>query len=206
MINNLFMNKQKQIDQLIYLFSRLPGLGRRSAMRIVLHLLSDKETRLETLIKSLNLTSNSIKTCQICGNLDNQDICYICSDPLRDSSLIAIVENVADLWAIERCKAFNGKYHVVGTNLSAISGNSPELLKLSKLKNRISNNDIVEIIIALSSTLDGQTTSFYISEYFKDYKVKFSKLASGIPIGGELDYLDEGTLNAALSLRQPFDR
>jgi recombination protein RecR len=200
------MNKQKQIDQLIYLFSRLPGLGRRSAMRIVLHLLSDKETRLETLVKSLNLASNSIKICQICGNLDNQDICYICSDPTRNNTIIAIVENVADLWAIERCKAFDGKYHIIGTSLSAISGNSPELLKLSKLKDQIINNNIIEIIIALSSTLDGQTTSFYISEYFKEYKIKFSKLASGVPIGGELDYLDEGTLNAAMSLRQPFDR
>jgi recombination protein RecR len=199
------MNKQKQIDQLIYLFSRLPGLGRRSAMRIVLHLLDDKEKRLDTLVNSLNLTSRSIKSCQICGNLDNQEICYICSDQTRDSSTISIVENVADLWAIERCKTFLGKYHVIGTNLSAISGNSPELLKLSKLKSRLLNDSITEIIIALSSTLDGQTTAFYISEYFKDHNIKFSRLASGIPIGGELDYLDEGTLSAALSLRQPFD-
>ena len=199
------MNKQKQIDQLIYLFSRLPGLGRRSAMRIVLHLLSDREKRLETLVNSLNLTSKAIKNCEVCGNLDSHDVCYICSDEKRDSLIIAIVENVADLWAIERCKAFNGKYHVLGTNLSAISGNSPELLKLSKLKSRIMPDKVIEIIIALSSTLDGQTTAFYISEYFKGYNIKFSRLASGIPIGGELDYLDEGTLSAALSLRQPFD-
>jgi recombination protein RecR len=198
-------NKQKQIDQLIYLFSRLPGLGRRSAMRIVLHLLSDKEKRLETLVNSLNITAKSIKQCEVCGNLDSQDICYICSDQSRDSFTIAIVENVADLWAIERCKAFHGKYHVIGTNLSAISGNSPELLKLSKLKSRLLNDQVSEIIIALSSTLDGQTTSFYISEYLKDCNIKFSRLASGIPIGGELDYLDEGTLSAALHLRQPFD-
>ena len=200
------MNKQKQIDQLIYLFSRLPGLGKRSATRIVLYMLSDKEKRLETLVNSLKLTSHSIRSCNICGNLDSSDICYICSDINRDPSIIAIVENVADLWAIERCKTFKGKYHVIGTNLSAISGNSPNSLKLTKLTSRIKEEAQLEIIIALSSTLDGQTTAFYISEYFKDYKnLKFSRLASGIPIGGELDYLDEGTLSVALSLRQPFD-
>ena len=132
----------------------------------------------------LNIATKSIKNCHICGNLGSSDKCDICLDESRDSSIIAIVENIADLWAIERSKSFNGRYHVLGTNLSTISVNSPEMLKLDVLKQRIEKENIKEIIIALSTNLDGQTTSYYISEYLKGSKAGFSRLASGIPIGG----------------------
>jgi recombination protein RecR len=194
-----------QIEQLIYIFSKLPSLGPRSARRIVLHLLQDKEIRLNSLIQSLNAVSESIYECIYCGNIDTSEHCDICIDKKRDTSVIAIVETVAELWAIERSGIFFGRYHVLGKNSSNIASKyDPSELKLHKLLDRIIQNQVQELIIATNSTIDGQTCSYLITEYFKEYNIKISKLASGIPIGGEIDYLDEGTLSAALNSRIIF--
>lgn len=198
------MTKANDIEQLIYVFSKLPGMGPRSARRIVLHLLKDKETRMESLITSLKNAADNVQKCKICNNLDSCNPCSICESSMRDKSSIAIVETVADLWAIERSNMFKGYYHVLGGVLSATSSNTPDQLGLNKLKTRIIDNGFKEVIIATNSTLDGQTTAFYITDMLKDLDIKITRLASGIPIGGELDYLDEGTLSAAFSLRQPF--
>jgi recombination protein RecR len=198
------MNPKSEIQQLIYLFSKLPGLGQRSARRIVLHLLQDKDVRLKGLIDSLSYAESKIIKCTICGNIDSSNICYICSAGDRDKTIIAIVETVAELWAIERSCIFNGQYHVLGSSLSATLNQNTEALRLFELMDRCKANKIQELIIATNATLDGQTTAYFITEYFKDHQIKISRLASGIPIGGELDYLDEGTLAASISLRQPF--
>jgi recombination protein RecR len=199
------MTKKNEIDQLIYIFSKLPGLGPRSARRLILHLLKDKETRMKTLINSLSDAYDKIVECHVCRNLDIISPCRICTKSERDQEIIAIVETVADLWAIERSNMFKGMYHVLGGVLSAGQGNTPAELGLHELKNRIEENQVQEIIIATNSTLEGQTTAFFITDFFKDQKIKISRLASGIPIGGELDYLDEGTLTAALASRQLFE-
>lgn len=198
------MQKNSGPDQLIYLFSKLPGLGTRSARRIVLHLLQDKELRLKGLIEGLEDAANKINICNLCGNVDYSEICGICMDKTRSDALIAIVETVAELWALERSDTFRGRYHVLGNNLSDSSTRNPESLKLHKLLERCINNKTEEIIIATNSTLDGQTTAYFITEFFKSTPVKISRLASGIPIGGELDYLDEGTLTAAFESRKEF--
>jgi recombination protein RecR len=197
------MDNNNIIENLIYIFSKLPGLGPRSARRIVIHLLED-QTRIKNLTDSLSYAQSKITECELCYNIDSISPCNICMSENRENSVIAIVESVPDLWALERSKTFKGLYHVLGGTLSASSGKKPEDMKLSKLLQRISNSEINEIIIATNSTLDGQTTAFYITEFLKDCNIKISRLASGIPIGGELDYLDEGTLKAALMLRQPF--
>ena len=199
------MNQDNEINKLIYLFSKLPGLGQRSARRIVLHLLQDPDVRLKGLIELLQTTSEKITTCISCGNLDNHSPCAICMDTARMKDVIAVVETVADLWAMERSGIYNGYYHVLGGALSAARGISPDSLRLPALLKRCMDNDVQEIILATNSTVDGQTTAFFITEYFKDYKFHISRLASGIPVGGELDYLDEGTLSAAFSLRQSFN-
>jgi recombination protein RecR len=194
-----------EIDKLIYLFSKLPGLGQRSARRIVLHLLQDKDIRLKGLIESLISAESKIIKCELCGNIDSQSLCSICLSSTRDESIVAIVETVAELWAIERSGIFNGKYHVLGSSLSTSACKTPSELRLERLLTRCKDKNIKEIIIATNATLEGQTTAYFITEYFKDHEIKISRLASGIPIGGELDYLDEGTLSAAITLRQPFD-
>lgn len=198
------MRKNSGPDELIYLFSKLPGLGTRSARRIVLHLLQDKELRLRGLIEGLQNAANKINICSICYNIDYDHICSICADSSRSESIIAIVETVAELWAIERSGMFKGKYHVLGSCLSHNSMPTPGDFKLPSLLARCTNNLTRELVIATNATLDGQTTAYFISEYFKDHQVKISRLASGIPIGGELDYLDEGTLSAAFERRIPF--
>lgn len=198
------MKSESDIDKLIYLFSKLPGLGSRSARRIVLHLLQDPDVRLKNLIDILSTTKENITTCGICGNLDSSDPCNICSDTSRMTDVIAVVETVADLWAMERSGVYRGYYHVLGGALSAAKGTNPESLRLPALMKRCMELDVQEVIIATNSTTEGQTTAFYITEYLKDCKFHISRLASGIPMGGELDYLDEGTLSAAFSLRQPF--
>jgi recombination protein RecR len=199
------MTKVNEIEQLVYLFSKLPGLGQRSARRIILHLLQDKDIRLRGLIEGLNNASNKIVKCLTCGNIDSNETCYICASEKRDKTIITIVETVAELWAIERSGIFNGNYHVLGSALSAAARRTPSELRLAELLTRCSENNVEEIIIATNATLEGHTTAYFITEYFKDSKIKISKLASGIPMGGELDYLDEGTLTAAINLRQPFD-
>ena len=194
--------KPNEIDQLIYLFSKLPGLGMRSAKRIVLHLLQEHKVRLHSLVECLTKASEAICYCD-CGNLDVVNPCSICKSTNRDNSMVAIVETVADLWALERSD-FNGKYHVLGGVLSASKECTPESLRLPELLLRTNQYPISEIIIATNSTIEGQTTAFFITEYFKDRPLKISRLASGIPIGGELDYLDEGTLSAAITSRYAF--
>ncbi|WP_341764261.1 recombination mediator RecR [Candidatus Tisiphia endosymbiont of Beris chalybata] len=194
-----------EIDQLIYLFSKLPGLGQRSARRIVLHLLQEKDIRLKSLIAALSSVDNNVLKCTVCGNIDSNNICRICLSHSRNDAIIAIVDTVIELWAIERSGIFNGHYHVLGNNLSVASRQNPTILRLPELLTRCQNNNIKEIMIATNSTLEGQTMAYFIAEYFKDYKIKISRLASGIPIGGELDYLDEGTVSAAITLRQVFE-
>lgn len=197
------MQKSQGLDDLIYLFSKLPGLGTRSARRIVLHLLQDKSIRLQGLIDGLQIASDKINQCKICDNLDYTEICNICADPGRNDETIAIVETVAELWAIERSGCFAGRYHVLGA-LSNTASRNPENLKLQKLFQRCKEHQTKELIIATNSTLEGQTTAFYITEYLKDLNLTTTRLASGIPIGGELDYLDEGTLSAAIEKRTMF--
>ncbi|MFU7502636.1 MAG: recombination mediator RecR [Candidatus Tisiphia sp.] len=199
------MNKLNEIDQLIYLFSKLPSLGQRSARRIVLHLLQEKDVRLKGLISALSYVDNNVVKCDICGNIDSHHIFRVCSSDDRNKSIIAIVETVTELWAIERSDIFNGYYHVLGHNLSTANSHNSKALRLPELLARCQENNINEIIIATNPTLEGQTTAYFITEYFKDYTIKISRLASSIPIGGELNYLDEGTLSAAITLRQPFD-
>lgn len=195
---------ENEIDKLINLFSRLPGFGIRSARRIVLHLLNYRHSLMLNLAAQINHTAKAIQVCHICSNLDVLDPCSICIDPKRENDKICVVEQVNDLWAIEKSKVFHGKYHVLEGTLSAFEKRGPEDLNINSLIDRIEQNVISEIILATNSTLDGQTTAFYLSEKLKTYDIKISKLAQGIPIGGELDYLDEGTLKAALELRKLF--
>ncbi len=198
------MHDNQGLNDLIYLFSKLPGLGGRSARRIVLHLLQDKDIRLKGLISGLQLAIDKINNCRICDNLDYNDICSICSDDSRTDDIIAVVETVAELWAIERSGTFHGRYHVLG-NPSSARTRTAEALKLDSLSYRCQGANTKELIIATNATLEGQTTAFFITEYFKEYSIKTTRLASGIPMGGELDYLDEGTLSAALEKRTIFD-
>jgi len=198
------MQKNNGPDQLIYIFSKLPGLGTRSARRIVLHLLQDKDLRLKGLIEGLEDAANKINNCRLCGNVDYSDICSICASDVRRDDVIAVVETVAELWAIERSDVFHGKYHVLGSTLSGTNSRNPAELRLPDLRKRCIENNTEELIIATNATLEGQTTAYFITEYFKDHQIKISRLASGIPVGGELDYLDEGTLSAALESRKMF--
>jgi len=198
------MDQQNSIEHLIYLFSKLPGLGPRSARRIVLYLLEDKQHRMNLMANTLQDTAAKVVECSTCFNIDQTDPCYICQDEKRDTSTIAVVESVADLWALERSNSYKGLFHILGNSLSAGNGHRPEDLKLNHLVQRAQNLGVKEIIIATNATLDGQTTAYYITEFFKDSGIKITRLASGIPMGGELDYLDEGTLTAALNLRLPF--
>jgi recombination protein RecR len=190
------------IEALIQKISRLPGLGPRSARRIVIHLMGNREQSLEPILASLGHVYRNIKVCPICGNLDAfAEVCSICSDKRRRRDVICIVENVSDLWAIERTSCFHGQYHVLKGLLSSLDGRGPEFLKLDSLQQRCQENSVSEIIIALIATVEGQTTDHYIRNFFKDKSIKITSLAHGIPMGGELDYLDDGTLFTAFSAR-----
>ena len=195
-----------EIDRLIELLARLPGLGPRSARRAVLHLVKKREALLRPLAAALTAAADTIRNCSICGNLDSQDPCVICRDERRDPTIICVVEEVADLWAIERSGAFAGRYHVLGGTLSALDGRGPEQLRVDDLAARAKDPAVREVILALSATVDGQTTGHYLSERLADAGVTVSRLAHGVPVGGELDYLDDGTLTAALKARQPAGR
>jgi len=195
-----------EIDRLIELLARLPGLGPRSARRAVLHLIKKREALLLPLATALAAAAETIRACSRCGNLDTQDPCVICRDERRDPSLLCVVEEVADLWAIERSGAFGGRYHVLGGTLSALDGRGPEQLRVDDLVARARAPEVREVILALSATVDGQTTSHYLSERLADLGVTVSRLAHGVPVGGELDYLDDGTLTAALKARRPAER
>ncbi len=192
------------IENLIQLFARLPGLGPRSARRAVLQLLQKREVLLEPLTAALQRTAQNARLCSICGNLDISDPCHICRDPRRDEGLLCVVEQVGDLWAIERSGAFTGRYHVLGGTLSALDGRGPEQLRIDALVRRVGEAGIGEVILALSATVDGQTTAHFIAERLAGLDVKVSRLAHGVPVGGELDYLDDGTLSAALGARRPL--
>ncbi len=201
-------HENSDLQNLIKLFAKLPSLGQRSARRIVLHLLNNKDNAMLPLINSLQETLKTTKHCQICGNLDSFEICTICKNQSRDNNLICVVEEVSDLWAIEKSGIFNGKYHILGGVLSAINGKGPADLNIEQLINRIKNaqpdGKPKEIILATNSTMEGQTTAYYLVELLKEFNIKISKLTAGIPIGSELDYLDEGTLGIAFKTRGLF--
>ena len=188
------------IDNLSTLLSKLPGLGPRSARRAVLHLFKNKEKLFQPLIAALSQTLESIKVCELCGNLDTASPCLICTDERRPRDQLCVVEEVADLWAIERSGLFKGRYHVLGGTLSAMDGRGPDQLGIPKLFKRAEG--MKEVILATNATVDGQTTAFYITEQLKPLGISVTRIAYGIPVGGELDYLDEGTLGAALKSRQ----
>jgi recombination protein RecR len=192
-----------ELKTLIHILSKLPGLGPRSGKRVALHLLENRTTTLAALNDSLQTVRVKVKNCTTCGNLDSQDPCSLCHDPRRDSSIICVVESVADLWALERSASYKGHYHVLGGVLSALDGVGPEDLRISSLLGRCQKGGVNEIILALNVTVEGQTTSHYITERLKEIgSFHISSLARGVPVGGELDYLDEGTLSAALLARR----
>jgi recombination protein RecR len=190
------------IERLIQMLARLPGLGPRSARRVALHLLKRKDATLTPLVQALTEAAANVRTCSACGNLDTSDPCGICADIKRDASLMCVVEDVADLWAMERSGAFRGRYHVLGGALSALDGVGPEELRIPKLVQRVAAERIGEVILATNATVEGQTTAHYIAERLAGTGAKVSGLAQGIPVGGELDYLDDGTLSAALKARR----
>ncbi len=191
------------IEKLINDISKLPGLGRRSAQRIALFLLKNKEKNLSTLIESLNQSYNKIIECNECGNIDMQSPCNICSNNSRDNNTICIVEDVSDLWTFEKVGFYRGLYHILGGSLSAIQGIGTDELKLQNLLKRIETNQIKEVILALSTTMEGQTTSFVIADKLEKFKeLNVTRLAQGIPMGGEVHYLDENTLSTAFQSRK----
>jgi recombination protein RecR len=192
------------IDRLIQSLARLPGLGPRSARRAALYMLERRETVLAPLISALEAATASVRTCSVCGNLDSTDPCAICADPRRDPAMLCVVEDVADLWALERSNTFRGRYHVLGGTLSALDGVGPDDLNIAALVRRARLPEIREVVLATSLTVDGQTTAHYIVDRLTGCDVTVSALAHGIPLGGELDYMDDGTLSAALKARRPM--
>ena len=198
-----------EIEQLIRLLARLPGLGPRSARRAALHLIRHRETLLDPLSQALNDTAQSVRECRVCGNLDTADPCGICMDPRRNRSIVCVVEGVADVWALERAGSFDSVYHVLGGVLSALDGRGPEDLRIAQLADRVAAGGIEEVILAISATVDGQTTAHYIADRIAKTPVsgeqapKVTRLAHGVPVGGELDYLDDGTLLTAMKARLP---
>ena len=194
-----------EIERLITLLARLPGLGPRSARRAALMLIKRREVLLEPLAKALDEAARAIRVCSACGNVDTADPCHICADGKRDGALLCVVEDVADLWALERTGAFKGRYHVLGGTLSAIDGVGPDDLRIPALVDRVSSTGIKEVVLATNLTVDGQTTAHYITERLAPSGVPVTRLAHGVPVGGELDYLDDGTLTAALSARRPAE-
>jgi recombination protein RecR len=187
-----------EIERLIQLLSKLPGLGPRSARRAALVLLKKRDTLLEPLADALREAADAILTCEVCGNLDTGSPCAICGDPRRDPQVLCVVEDVADLWALERAGVFRGRYHVLGGALSALDGVTPERLNVARLLERVKGVD--EVILAMNATVEGQTTAHYLMDLLGEVKV--TRLAHGVPVGGELDYLDEGTLSAAFKARR----
>jgi recombination protein RecR len=192
-----------EIDRLILLLSRLPGLGPRSARRTALHLLRKREGVMEPLMDALAQVAERVRPCTTCGNLDTSDPCAICADPRRGPELVCVVRDVADLWALERAGAFQGRYHVLGGLLSALDGIGPDDLGLDRLEARARAGGLAEVILALPATVDGQTTAHVIADRLEPLGIALSGLAQGVPVGGELDYLDDGTLTAAFRARRP---
>ncbi len=202
-----------EIEALIQLLAKLPGLGPRSARRAALHLIKKKDQLLYPLAHAASEAADKVSECNICGNVDTANPCTVCTDPRRDRTTIVVVEDVADLWALERAKAVNSLYHVLGGTLSPLDGVGPEDLRIDELVNRVSGPPEIgtdgepkrtELILAVNATVEGQTTAHYISDKFEGIDVKITRLAHGVPVGGELDYLDEGTLSAAIKSRSDF--
>ena len=193
-----------EIERLIQLLARLPGLGPRSARRAALHLIKRRELLMMPLAAALQTAMQKIEICRVCGNIDSQNPCTVCTDVRRDASAIVVVADVADLWALERAGAINARYHVLGGTLSPLDGVGPQDIAIDPLISRARDPAVTEIILALNATVDGQTTAHYITDLLHDAGVKLTRLAHGVPVGGELDYLDEGTLSAAIRQRTPF--
>ena len=191
-----------EIERLIQLLARLPGLGPRSARRAALHLVKNREKLMHPLGAALADVLEKVTECRICGNVDVVNPCTLCSDPRRDRTQICVVEEVADLWALERASAISGVYHVLGGTLSAIDGVRPEDLRIADLVSRARSGDVKEVMIAVNATVDGQTTAHYIMDQLDGSGISVTRLAHGVPVGGELDYLDEGTLAAAVKARR----
>ena len=192
----------KEIDRLIKLIAKLPALGTRSARRIVLQLLKNKETALPELIEAMQNMADNVQKCPICGNFDTSVPCSVCSDLSRDSQVLCVVQDVADLWAMERVGVYRGQYHILGGILSALDGITPEDLNIESLFERLQKGVINEVILALPATIDGQITTHYLLSRLKDFSLKITTLAQGIPVGAELDYMDDGTIQMALNARK----
>ena len=192
----------QDIEKLIKLIAKLPSLGSRSARRIVLHLIKKKDSSLLPLIEAMQNVAENIKTCEICGNFDTSSPCSVCSSEKREKNIICVVQDVADLWAMERTGFYHGQYHVLGGVLSALDGVAPEDLNIESLINKIMSGGVNELVLALPATIDGQITSHYLVNKLKSYDVKITSLAQGIPVGAELDYMDEGTIQLALNSRK----
>lgn len=195
-------SNNNEIDNLIALMAKLPGLGPRSARRAVLHLIKKRTQLLAPLADAMVAVARTARECLRCGNIGTQDVCDICRDTRRANGTLCVVETVSDLWAMERAHVFKGRYHVLGGVLSALDGVGPEELRIPQLVARVSEEEISEVILALNATVDGQTTAHYIADQLEDLPVELTSLAQGVPIGGELDYLDDGTISAALNARK----
>ena len=193
-----------EIERLIQLLAKLPGLGPRSARRAALHLIKNREKLLTPLASAIAEARDKVTVCSHCGNVDTIDPCTLCSDPRRDRTVICVVEEVGDLWALERAGAWSGLYHVLGGTLSAMEGIRPEDLAIAQLVDRAAHEGVKEVVLAVNATVEGQTTAHYIIERLKGLDIATSRLAHGVPVGGELDYLDEGTLTQAMRARRPF--
>jgi recombination protein RecR len=191
-----------ELDRIMHYLAKLPGLGPRSARRAVLHLLRKRETLMRPLADALGAAAEAVRDCSVCGNLDASDPCHICKDESRDGSVICVVEDVGDVWALERAGAFKGRYHVLGGLLSALDGVGPDDLNLDALIARSGSPEVKEVILAMDATVDGQTTAHYISDRLAGLDLSITRLARGVPVGGELDFLDDGTLTQALKARR----
>ncbi len=193
-----------EIERLIQLLAKVPGLGPRSARRAALHLIKKKEQLLSPLAAAMAEAADKVRICTTCGNVDTSDPCMICTDPRRDATTLIVVEDVSDLWALERAAAMNVRYHVLGGTLSPLDGIGPEQLNVRSLIDRVAGGEVKEVILAVNATVEGQTTAHYLTDQLSGFEVKVTRLAHGVPVGGELDYLDEGTLAAALRSRTAF--
>ena len=193
-----------EIERLIQLLARLPGLGPRSARRAALHLIKKREQLMAPLASAVQTAMEKIQVCHVCGNIDTQTPCTVCTDEKRDPTVIVVVADVADLWALERAAALNARYHVLGGTLSPLDGVGPQDLSVDALVERAHDPQVKEIVLALNATVDGQTTAHYITDLVRDANVAVTRLAHGVPVGGELDYLDDGTLTAAMRSRTPL--
>ena len=205
MIGGHVKESQSDLESLIKIFAKMPGLGPRSAQRLVFHLIKKRKIILDQLIFSLENINKDVKNCKICGNVTLDAVCDICSDKSRDGSLVCVVEDISDLWAMNRSGVFKGVFHVLGGLLSPMEGIGPEELKIATLTERVASGSVKEIVLALGATITGQTTANYIFQELDKYSIKITSLAQGVPVGGELDYLDDSTIVAAFNARRKFD-